>query len=398
MLNKNKRKIAIFTGNRAEYGLQYPIIAAVNKHPDLTCHLMVSGAHLDPNFGNTLEEIKQDGFAIDCEIKIPVLEDSLLGTTQAIGSTVISIAKELNRIKPDFFVVYADRFEGFAAVIAGSQMAIPVAHIEGGDLTEGGALDDMVRHAMTKLAHLHFTTNEDASRRIMAMGEETWRVHTVGFPMIDLIKDKKYATPEEVKNKLPINFEKPIVLFTQHSVTTEFNQAMEQLLPSITALEKLVDDGVQVIATFSNNDAGGLKISQTLSERFKNKPGFILRNSLGRYLYHGILALALDRSIKVCCAGNSSSGIKETPAFGCPTVNIGSRQDRRLRGENVIDCGYNELEIYKAIKKCFDNENFRKTCFDTSNPYGLGDAGIKIANILATTELGKKIILKKMTI
>ena len=393
-----KRKIAIFTGNRAEYGLQYPIIAAVKNHPDLTCHLMVSGAHLDPNFGNTLEEIKNDGFDIDCEIKIPVPEDSLYGTTQAIGSAIINISKELHRLKPDIFVVYADRFEGFAAVVAGTQMAIPVAHIEGGDLTEGGALDDMVRHAMTKLAHLHFTTNEDASRRIRAMGEESWRVHTVGFPMIDLIKDKKYSTKEEIKNKLPIDYSKPIVLFTQHSVTTEYNQAMEQLMPSIQALEKLADEGVQIIATFPNNDAGGLKISRMLAERLQNKTNFIVRNSLGRYLYHGILALALDRNIKVACVGNSSSGIKETPAFGCPTVNIGSRQERRLRGENVIDCSYNEQEIYNAIQRCFSDSDFRKTCFTSINPYGLGDAGIKIAKILSEVELGKKIILKKMTI
>ena len=149
----NKRVVAVFTGNRAEYGLQFPIIRAIQKHPDLEYKLLVSGAHLDMNFGLTLNEIKRDGFHVDSEIRIEMDADSLFATAQAIGSGVLEISKVLNRIKPDIMVVYADRFEGFAAVIAATQMNIPTAHVEGGDLTEGGALDDSVRHAMTKLSH-----------------------------------------------------------------------------------------------------------------------------------------------------------------------------------------------------------------------------------------------------
>lgn len=182
-----KRKIAIFTGNRAEYGLQYPIIKAVDKHPDLEYRLLVSGAHLDGNFGHTLSEIKSDGFRVDAEVKIELNSDERIATAQAIGSGIMAISRSLEEVKPDMMVVYADRFEGFAAVIAATQMNIPTAHIEGGDLTEGGALDDSVRHAMTKLSHLHFTTNQQAANRILAMGEEAWRVHTVGFPAIDVI-------------------------------------------------------------------------------------------------------------------------------------------------------------------------------------------------------------------
>ena len=162
---KNKRKIAIFTGNRAEYGLLYPIIRAVKDNKNLAYSLLVSGAHLENNFGNTLKEINKDGFKIEKEIKIKMLGDSLYDTAQAIGYGVISISKALKKFKPDILIVYADRFEGFAAVIAGTQMNIPTAHIEGGDITEGGALDDSVRHAMTKLSHLHFTTNKFATNR-----------------------------------------------------------------------------------------------------------------------------------------------------------------------------------------------------------------------------------------
>ena len=158
----SKRTIAIFTGNRAEYGLQYPILRAVDKHQDLDYRLIVSGAHLDAFFGRTLDEIRDDGFRVDAEVKIGMDADSLFSTAQAIGSGVTEISKVLAELKPDMMVVYADRFEGLAAVVAASQMNIPTAHVEGGDLTEGGALDDSVRHAMTKLSHLHFTTNQPA--------------------------------------------------------------------------------------------------------------------------------------------------------------------------------------------------------------------------------------------
>ena len=200
-----KRIIAVFTGNRAEYGLQYPILKALDAHPNLDYRLLVSGAHLDGNFGETKEEIQKDGFSICSEIKIDMGKDSNSSTANAIGSGILSITNALDSIRPDLMVVYADRFEGFAAVIASTQMNIPTAHIEGGDLTEGGALDDSVRHAMSKLAHIHFTTNHQATNRILGMGEESWRVHTVGFPAIDLISEDCYATESEILKKLPIS-------------------------------------------------------------------------------------------------------------------------------------------------------------------------------------------------
>jgi len=201
----DKKIIAVFTGNRAEYGLQYPILKAIREHPELEYRLVVSGAHLDDNFGRTIEEIYHDGFEIAAEVKIDMADDSLTSTAQAIGSGVISMSQALADIKPHYLAVYADRFEGFAAVIAGTQMNVPTVHVEGGDITEGGALDDSVRHAMTKLAHLHFTTNQQASNRLLAMGEESWRVHTVGFPAIDLIAEGKFASPEEIVAELDLD-------------------------------------------------------------------------------------------------------------------------------------------------------------------------------------------------
>ncbi|MDA9006514.1 UDP-N-acetylglucosamine 2-epimerase [Litoricola sp.] len=394
-----KKVIAVFTGNRAEYGLQFPILKAIKNHSDLDYKLIVSGAHLDRNFGETISEIENDGFEIHAEVKIDIEEDTLYATAQAIGTGILSMSQALDEIRPDMLVVYADRFEGFAAVIAGTQMNVPTAHIEGGDITEGGALDDSVRHAMTKLSHLHFTTNQQASNRLLAMGEEPWRVHTVGFPAIDLIKENNFAKPDEIVEKYRINLDKPVVLFTQHSVTTEFDQADEQLAPSLVVIERLAGEGVQVILTYPNNDAGGRRIIKKLEEfAAQDKPNIQLHRSLGRYFYHGVLSLSTQAGYQAVCVGNSSSGIKETPAFFCPTVNIGSRQQGRLRAENVIDADYDSDQIYNAIKRSLSPE-FREICNNCSNPYGVGDAGIKIANCLAETELDlTKLLRKGMTL
>jgi UDP-N-acetylglucosamine 2-epimerase (non-hydrolysing)/GDP/UDP-N,N'-diacetylbacillosamine 2-epimerase (hydrolysing) len=394
-----KRIIAVFTGNRAEYGLQFPILRAIAAHPGLEYRLIVSGAHLDPDFGRTLDEIEADGFTVHDEVKIDLAEDTLTATARAIGTGVVSMSEALERVRPDMLVVYADRFEGFAAVIAGTQMNVPTAHIEGGDITEGGALDDSVRHAMTKLAHLHFTTNQQASNRVLAMGEEPWRVHTVGFPAIDLIQDGIFAKPADIVERLGLDLSRPVVLFTQHSVTTEFDQADAQLAPSLAALSSLAADGVQVIATYPNNDAGGRRIITALEAWRRTAPaGVQVHRSLGRSLYHGVLALARDPAMRVACVGNSSSGIKETPAFGCPTVNIGSRQQGRLRAGNVLDAGYDAAEIEDATRRCLFDDAFRAASAACENPYGLGDAGIRIAEVLAKVPLDQRLIRKGMTL
>jgi UDP-hydrolysing UDP-N-acetyl-D-glucosamine 2-epimerase len=393
-----RRTIAVFTGNRAEYGLQVPIIRAIDAHPNLDYRLLVSGAHLDANFGRTLEEIKADGFTVHAEVKIEMDAVSALSTPRAIGTGVLATSRVLAELKPDFLVVYADRFEGFAAVIAGTQMNIPTAHIEGGDLTEGGALDDSVRHAMTKLSHLHFTTNDQATNRILGMGEEPWRVHTVGFPAIDLIQDGKFASPEEIAETLKLDLRKPIVLFTQHSVTTEVDSAAPQTLPSIAALQALADEGAQIVMTYPNNDAGGAAIAKLLEEAAARDPRLMLRRSLGRHMYHGVLALARRPDARVVCAGNSSSGIKETPAFGCPTVNIGSRQSGRLRGGNVLDADYDASPIALALRTALFDEEFRQRARSGDNPYWRGGAGERVAEILATVPIDQHLLRKQMVL
>lgn len=394
-MSDRKRKIAIFTGNRAEYGLQYPIINAISKHPNLDYYLLVSGAHLDEKFGYTKKEIEKDGFAVYEEIKGEVKKDDLYSTTQVIGHIIVNLSTALKDLDPDFLVVYADRFEGLAAVIAGSQMGIPVAHIEGGDVTEGGALDDYVRHAMTKLSHLHFTTNEEAADRIGKLGEEKWRIYNVGFPVIDLIKQNKFATIDEINQKIPIDKNKPIILFTQHSVTTEAKEAVSQIKPSVEALKYFAKKGVQVIVTYPNNDAGGRAIIKEL-DKLKFLENITVVSHLGRYMYHGILNLCGNLGTGVC-VGNTSSGIKETPAFGCPFVNIGSRQKGRLRSCNVIDVDYDKEKIIEATEKSLYDKQFKLMCNKCKNPYGKGEAGSEIAKVLSKIDIDKNLIQKKIT-
>ncbi|NBX82202.1 UDP-N-acetylglucosamine 2-epimerase (hydrolyzing), partial [bacterium] len=247
--------------------------------------------------------------------------------------------------------------------------------------------------------HLHFTTNEQATNRILAMGEEPWRVHTVGFPAIDLISEGRFAGPSEVYEQLGLDVLRPIILFTQHSVTTEFDRAADQVKPSLQAIKRLAGEGIQCVVTYPNNDAGGKAIIESLEGLNAQKiEGILVRRSLGRHLYHGILGLAKNPSSRVACVGNSSSGLKETPAFGCPAVNIGSRQNGRLRGENVLDVNYETEEIYSAVQRCLFDEGFIKRCQEGANPYWMGDAGPKIAQVLASVPIDQKLIRKQMTL
>lgn len=391
--NIKPRRIAVFTGNRAEYSMLFPVLKALSKDKRLSYHLIVSGAHLKSDFGHSLKIIEQDGFVVAGKVPIESRGDDLLSTASAIGSCIRNIGPVLEKLKPDLMIVAADRFEGFAALIASTQMGIPTAHIEGGDYTEGGALDDSVRHAMTKLAHLHFTTNEQSSKRVIGLGEEPWRVINVGFPPIDTIKEGRYASPEEVYKKFALDPGRPVFVFTQHSVSTEYEQASRQIRGSLMAIEHLAKkQGVQFVITYPNDDAGGKAIIQEIENlQAKNIPGIIVQKTLGRYYYHGLLNIAKG------CVGNSSSGIKETIPFRCPCVNIGSRQQGRLKGQNIIEVGYDKNSIQKAIGKCLNDGRFLRAARSCKNPYGAGNAGTTICDIVAGIPLDARLLQKKMT-
>jgi UDP-hydrolysing UDP-N-acetyl-D-glucosamine 2-epimerase len=392
-----KRKVAVFTGNRAEYGLQFPILRAISEDDRLEPVVLAGGAHLDSNFGRTLTEIERDGFKVAREVHFESSGDDLFGTTKAIGSGILSLSPILADIQPDWMLVYGDRFESFAAMVCSTQMRIPTAHVEGGDYTEGGALDDSIRHAMTKLAHLHFATNAQAAERILRMGEEPSRVLHVGHPAIDLIAEGDYASDQEILKFLNLDPIRPVILFCQHSIATQYEEVLKQLRPSLEALARCCDEGCQVVITYPNNDAGGKSIIREIEKFAQARSDAVqLHRSLGRFRFHGLLHF-MGRSGRGVFAGNSSALIKETPAFGCPAVNIGERQRGRLRGDNVVDANYSVEEIHAALKRCIFDNRFRKVCATGQNPYGAGNAGARIAEVLATYPINNELICKRMT-
>lgn len=399
-MKKKKINISVFSGNRAEYGLLFPILNELKKENKFKLNLIISGAHLERNFGNTKQEIINDGFKNFSEVQIDKFNEDSGKTPLSISSCINKIVPILNKHRPNIFIVYADRFEGFAALVASSQMNIPTIHFEGGDKTEGGALDDSVRHAMTKLAHFHITTNKEAKNRILNLGEEPWRVKNYGFPMIDLINQKNFATEKELLNKFKLNKNFPIILFTQHSVTTEYKKVLSQIKPSVEALKQLAKKNFQIIVTYPNNDLGGSIIRDQLLKYKKKYSSLNIYSSLGRYTYHGILNLNKSKKYNVICMGNSSSGIKETPTFKCPTINIGSRQKNRLRGKNVIDVNYNKKEILNAIDFVLSNKKFIANCKSNYNPYGRGNVSKRFIEFIKSLDLKnkEKILRKKITV
>ena len=392
-----KRKIAVFTGSRSEYGIQVPILRALSLDSRLDYFLIVSGSHVHEEFGRTLSEIESDGFQVYRELNINIDSDSVLATTKAIGAGILTLSPILYELEPDFLIVYGDRYESFSAVTVGSQMNIPVAHIEGGDYTEGGALDDSLRHAMTKLSHIHFTTNDQASERVRRLGEEHWRIHNVGLPVLDLVATASFASVQEVQTALTIDSTRPVILFCQHPLASELNQTAKTITTSLEALRYLANQGYQIIITYPNSDAGSRTIIKQITSLANEKHSNIsVYQSLGRHLFHGVLNL-IGQIGHGACVGNSSAGIKEAPSFGCPTVNIGPRQNGRLRSNNVIDVAYDTSSIIQAVTSCVENEMFRTMCQNCVNPYGQGNSGSRIADILATINIDKNILQKKLT-
>lgn len=391
------RKVAVFTGNRSEYGLQFPILRALAADQRLEYFLLAGGTHLSADYGRTLAEIEADGFQVYRQVQVPVRPASPAYTACSIADGIQAVSWILREIMPDFLLVYGDRFESFAAMIAATQMHVPAAHVEGGDYTEGGALDDSVRHAMTKLAHLHFTTNRQATERVLRLGEEPWRVVTAGFPTLDLAREGLFAPPEELVGEFAFNLTRPIVLFCQHAISSEHEQARDQIHPSLAALCDLAAEGFQIVATYPNNDAGGETIAHELAcLQELALPGVHVTRSLGRRRFHGLLHL-MGNGGRGVLAGNSSAGIKEARAFTCPSVNIGARQRGRLRSANVVDVGYDAGEITAAIRRSVCDVEFRALCRTCENPYGEGDAGRRIAETLATVPLNAALLQKKMT-
>lgn len=385
----SKRRIGVFTGNRAEYGLLVPVLRALHDSEDVDLVLIVGQRDLSD---------EGEGFPVAATVPIERVGTSPASTPRAIGQGVLDMVEALVDLAPDVFVVYGDRFEAFAAMIAATQMSLPTAHIEGGDLTQGGTLDDVVRHAMTKLAHIHLATNPLSAERIQLMGEEGWRIHDVGFPTIDLIRAGDFVEPDEAFAELGLSAERPLILFTQHPITTSPATAASEIAACLQALERTRQElDAQIVLTYPNSDLGSEMIIDALREWSGARPDVVLRKSLGRRLYHGVLNICGNVTNGVC-VGNSSSGVKETAAFRCPAVNIGPRQAGRLSGDNVANVGVETDAIFAAIRRAVVDGRYRRAVADAPNPYGQGDTGPKVSRILSNIDLDDPRLLNKQTV
>jgi UDP-N-acetylglucosamine 2-epimerase (non-hydrolysing) len=368
------KKIAVFTGTRAEYGLLYWLIEDIQNSRELQLQLLVTGTHLSPEFGLTYTQIEADGFAITEKVEMLLSSDSAAGTAKSLGLGVIGFADALARMKPDIIVVLGDRFEALAVAQTALILRIPVAHIHGGEITEG-AYDDAIRHAISKLSLLHFTSTEEHRNRVIQLGENPDRVFNVGAIGLDHLKRTQLMNIEDLSTALQFELDAPFFLVTYHPVTLATEPVKESFNQLLQALDEFTSH--KVVLTYPNADAGGREIIPLLERYASSQPKRVKAiPSLGQTRYLSAVKYA-DAVI-----GNSSSGIIEVPSFKVPTVNIGERQRGRAAASSVVQCQPDKVNITKAI-----NTALRKSCDDVINPYGTGNTSQAIIKQLETSDL-----------
>ena len=380
-----KRKICIVTGTRAEYGLLYWLMKEIQCDSSLELQIIATGMHLSPEFGLTYKKIEEDGFTINEKVEMLLSSDTPVGIAKSVGLGVIGFADALARQKPDILVVLGDRFEILAAAQAAMIARIPIAHIHGGETTEG-AIDEAIRHAITKMSHFHFTAAEPYRRRVIQLGEAPERVLSYGAPGLDNIKKLKLLNRTAFEKAINFSLGKKSFLVTYHPVTLS-SASPEQSFKELTkALDQFPE--AKIIFTKANSDTAGRTINYNIEKYVEQNPQRAkVFTSMGQLLY---LSAVKNMDIVI---GNSSSGIIEAPSFHKPTVNIGQRQQGRLKADSVIDCEEQERAIVAAISKGLSSE-FKITLKDTHNPYGRGNASLKIKDYLKKVSL-ENILMKK---
>lgn len=368
-----KKKICVVTGSRAEYGLLYPLLKKIKSENLFELQIAATGMHLSPEFGRTFEEIEEGGFKISRKVRMLLSADTANAISKSVGLGCIGFADAFASLKPDLVVALGDRFEIFSAVIPAFIARIPVAHIHGGELTEG-AMDDAFRHSITKMSILHFTSTEEYRKRVIQLGESPERVFNAGALGIDNLRLLKPLSKKELENELDLEFGGKTALVTFHSATLDLEDPGKQFQKLLMVLDTFKE--LKVIFTMPNADPGGRIIRKLIAAYVRNNPGKAYSfASLGRLKYLSVLKY-VDVVI-----GNSSSGIIEAPSLGKPTVNIGSRQRGRVRAASVIDSAPIGLDIAKALKKALSPE-FKEFCRFVKNPYGDGRAADRITSIL----------------
>jgi len=361
-------KVCVITSARSEYGLMRWLMEELKKSDDFQLQIIVTGSHLMKNFGLTYREIESDGFLIDVKIPFQLDKSDAISIGQATGTLSGSLVKVLTDLEPHIVLVMGDRYELLSVLTACVLTTIPIAHISGGEITEG-TIDDQIRHAMTKVSHLHYVANENYAARVYQMGEENWRVCVSGEPGLDNLDRQPVMTIDELQKELGLDLSKPTALVTFHPVTLELENLDWQLKELLKALRQAAEENeIQYLITYPNADPGSSNIVKVFEEFTYKRTDRKLVKSLGHTHYLNALRY-LSMMI-----GNSSSGLVEAPSFSMPVVNIGNRQKGRMKGKNVFDVGYKHTEIKKGIKHalCWDKT---VSCF---NPYGDGNSSLKI--------------------
>lgn len=379
-----RRRIAVITGTRAEYGIIRPVLEEIEVHPMLELALIVMAQHLSPDFGYTVREIEQDGFTIAARVETLLSSDSLGGMARALGLAIIELTQAIEMIQPDIIMVTGDRGEMLAGAIVGAHMNIPVAHLHGGEVS--GTVDELIRHAITKFAHIHLAATEQSAQRIKQLGEDERRIFIVGAVGLDEIRKGRFLPKEDVLQELNFDGSKPILLVSQHPVTTEIDEADQQMRETMEAIKEL---GLQTVLIYPNSDAGGRKMRQVIEEYLDLEFIRAFKN-ISREVYLGVMNVA-DVMI-----GNSSSGIIEAPSFNLPFINIGTRQQGRQRAGNVIDVPYEKQKIKEAVEYALNNTDFKSSMARVKNPYDWGMSGPQIAKILATIEINRDLLQKRL--
>jgi len=368
-----KRKVCVVTGSRADYGLLRPLLLRLREDEEILLQLVVTGSHLSGAFGNTKNEIVNDGFIINTRIAIPLEGDSKAETAKATGETMIAFADYFEKNRPDMLVVLGDRYEIFAVSAAAAIQGITVAHISGGDVTEG-TMDDTFRHCITKMSYLHFPGCKKSAERIVQLGEDSKRVFDVGEPGVENCLSVPLLSLSELQADMDLDITgKPFSIVTFHPATNDKLTADFQVNELISALENFPD--MNFIITKANADAGGRAINDIWNEQAKIHANWLLVSSLGVERYISAMKFA------VMIIGNSSSGIIEAPAMKKPTINIGDRQKGRMMAESIISCAPISKEITKAMNKAMTPE-FKAISDNAQNPFGNGNMSERIIKII----------------
>ncbi len=341
--------------------------------------------HLVEQFGKTINEVhkwSKNTYSIETSIN----SDSKVARAKSIGLGLVSFPQLLDQIKPDIVLVLGDRGEVLAMVIAAMELNIPIAHLFGGDVCQGG-VDEPVRHAITKIANIHLTSNRESADRILKMGEEKWRVNHVGSPVLGLITKKRFSSPKKIQEKFGLNLKKPVLLLLQHSVTWQVEEVEMQISNTMKAIDHFA---YQTIAIYPCSDPGYEAIIRTLTE-YRDKPYFQLYKNIEFEDFWGLINVAS------AFIGNSSAGVMETPSFKTPFINIGIRQEGRLRADNVIDVTHDKKQIMEAIEFALFDKKFKERVNKCVSPYGDGKASDRIVSILRNVKINGSLIKKKMT-